>query len=144
MIFTFATLNTGQSEFSRSDDVDAQTLSVLRPLIAGKRFDIPGVTDRLVCDVAVDGRNASFAVMDRSGMPVVYGIVCSDDESSGDLWAVIRDMYERVFAGPPKSTKPEVPYLAVMLMPGLAVYPQSARWLGDFERCVAVAVMGNG
>lgn len=34
---------------------------------------------------------------------------------------------------------PGEPWCAVRLEPGIALYPETAHWLGDFERCLAWA-----
>ncbi|QNM94879.1 hypothetical protein [Chitinimonas koreensis] len=39
----------------------------------------------------------------------------------------------------PKSQRPPAPWCAVALYPVLQQHPEAARWMGDFERCVAWA-----
>jgi hypothetical protein len=39
----------------------------------------------------------------------------------------------------PMPDRPQTPWCAAKLMPGLSAYPAAAMWLGDMERCVAWA-----
>ena len=57
-------------------------------------------------------------------------------------WKLFEDLYLETtdqcpvdWVMPPKP--PSAPWLAVVLLPGIATDTDAAHWLGDFERCLA-------
>ncbi len=80
--------------------------------------------------MTVDG-TAALVTVYREDAPLVTFGVAADQAGAAALWPLL---------GQSEAPEPSaVPWLAVRLQPGLALYPGDADWLRDFERCWAWA-----
>ncbi len=141
-MLVFTTLNTGQSEMSRREDVADDIIDILEPLCKSGRFRIPAVDEGLFCNVKSYKNSGSFDVSDDSGKPVVMGLVCNDDSDSSAMWSGLEHAYSSIYKNNSVAARPELtPWLAITILPGLALYPAAAHWLADFERAVAWTIL---
>jgi len=64
--------------------------------------------------------------------------IAAESRCAPSLWRLLTEV------GPAAATLPDLdrpaqPWCAARLEAGLAIYPEAAHWLGDFERCLAWA-----
>jgi hypothetical protein len=83
-----------------------------------------------------DGRCllASVSASDET-LLVTFGVAAHARCGAG-LWRVLTEMPKLINPAP---TRPQAPWCAARLQPGLVIYPSAAYWLGDLERCIAWA-----
>ncbi len=68
-------------------------------------------------------------------MPLITLGVAKRSRHGAALWQMMVDAFDAHRA----TRMPAEPWIAVALHASIAAYPDSAEWLGDFERCVAWA-----
>ena len=136
-------LDTGDTRDCRRGEVADDVIAMLRPLldraVAGwpdACVPVPGDVRPPGCTLtARKGRGALLVTVcgpRRNGLPVplvTFG-VASCSLANAWLW---RKWLQR------DDPRPPLPWCAVQLLPGLAVFPEATHWLGDFERCCAWA-----
>lgn len=152
------TLPTGHSTISPRSEVHPDTLLTLAPILGPGHHPIPGLDGFSVMHVPVPGENAAvFTVyppgLDALDHPLVTCGVVWHHASSEALWDHIERLYLQVsesgggamLGGGALAAEPvmpgSVPWLAVILLPGIIAHPDAAAWLGDFERCYAWALI---
>lgn len=139
------TLNTSHINRSSRADVCDASLDTLRPwlaaaILSGKPEHLPGALAHYRASAMLDGGALVVTVYaaERAGvsrvkpMPLCVVSVAQDRQPS--LWGLLNDLH-----GQRGAPEPEAPWCAVALLPTLADDMQAARWLGDFERCIAWA-----
>jgi hypothetical protein len=78
----------------------------------------------------------------KGEIPLVHCLLAIAGEGQDvRYWTLIEAMYlDMTDKSPLDWALPEkpssAPWLAVVLLPGLAFDPEAAEWLGDFERCM--------
>lgn len=142
------TLNTGDTRQSWRHEIDPSVMpriaAILEAALAADELDdgqasgvplpIPGY--RL--SASGDGRCllASVSAEDDTGL-ATFGVAAHARCGAG-LWRVLTEIPTAI---DPMPDRPQAPWCAVKLMPGLAIYPSAAQWLGDFERMIAWAFL---
>lgn len=145
------TLNTGHSRRSPRDEVTPETLQLLAPLVRFRGGRLPGgYREYRVTIVAETPGEAAFTVQRvRDNAPLVTCFVCWDRARATPLWDIVlaqipvlaRDFPPGFLPAtlPPRPV--HVPWLATLAWPTLLLDPDAAFWLGDFERCLAWALI---
>ena len=67
-------------------------------------------------------------------IPLVTFAVARKPRHAAKLWSLL---LRRGVVAPPPPVMPGTPWVATVLHPTLAAFPDSVDWLGDFTRCVA-------
>ena len=62
--------------------------------------------------------------------------VATHARCAAGLWRVLTEVPATII---PMPARPQTPWCAVRLRPGLIIYPAAAHWLGDMERLIAWA-----
>lgn len=144
------TLNTGHVHLSPRSDVSAEAIAYCEGLI-----------DRMIALGGVDGGGGAIEgfgdyrahgfvplpgflvviVEAQDGMCLAQFATPASQEIAARAWREwMAHLATEVRVGfTPPSEPPPHPWTGVMLEGGLALHPDAALWLGDFERCVAWA-----
>lgn len=142
------TLDTGHQRDSYRAEVGEDVIETLWPLLVravrGEHVPVPGADDPPCTMAGGVGRDRAL-LLTVSGppahgvahCPIVQIAVASSSLASAELWRVM-------FGGDRDDRTPRPPWCVVRMMPGIAIYPQAARWLGDYERSVAWAWLAGG
>lgn len=146
------TLDTGHQRDSYREEVPDDVVALLRPFldraVAGERVAVPGDLQPPGCTMIASRGSARALLVTVSGPPyegrAVHPIlpppppplchigVAPNSLASAELW-------RRWIGGERDDRTPSPPWCVVQLLPGLALHPQAAHWLGDLERCLAWA-----
>lgn len=135
------TLNTGHSRITDLGEIDDVVFEVLGPLVHQTIFEIPNLAPWR-CKVRLLGGGALFEILRGSDSAVICGLAW-DDALAANIWAGLETFYFRLgdaglIEGEYVLMPMRAPWLAVILMPGLATSTmQDIGWMGDFERCMA-------
>lgn len=152
---TFLTVNSGHAQPSSRAEVKQFTTNMLYPLVmanGGAIPNLPGWTFRLT---PVAG-GAFFSVSNGADI-VTAGAVVGTQAAADELWPHLEQMHLANYQGMiqmlggakhlpnnwianPVRPK-ELPWLAVVLQPGLVKHPFAGIWLADFEKCLAWTVL---
>lgn len=134
MTLPHITLMTGNTMTHRLDIIAPEAVAACRALVAAGRGPVPGFPS---FRVEVDG--PLFTVW-RGQEPIVTCGVGSDPLLWQSLVSLQRSIGMEVRASMPAAGR----WLAVAILPGMAMLTQSdIGWLGDFERCMAAALLTN-
>lgn len=140
------TLQTGHARDSFAGEVSPDVLALCRRLIAdclamdGAKIPIPNFPGFYLTAGDVGGRTLLGSVWYgiKNPVPLINFAVATRSRNAAIAW---REMHK--FATLPSKTDidevPPVPWIAVSFEPDMMFYPDAARWLGDFERCLAWA-----
>ena len=152
------TFNTGDVRESPRSEVGNDVVRLLQPLCANGCHDIPNSGGCTVTVTRVPG-GAMFTVHAPApvrGMPRLPLVTCAcawAPVSVAELWDCTENLYHRIteqgggvmLAEGALAASPEqpeaLPWLAVVLHLGLGFARNHADWLGDFERCLAWALI---
>lgn len=110
---------------------------MLRPLLdcmlTGEEVDVPAVTPPCTMTAAADGGMLLVTVwgppQQGARVPIATIGVAPKSRGAERLWDALR--------APARTERPAAPWCAAKLWPGLALCPDAAHWLGDFERVLA-------
>lgn len=157
------TLPTGHDRLSPRSEVSAGTLRALAPILREAGGEIPGIGGGHRVRITRAQGCAVYTVdcapprPDVPRPPLVTCWLAASPEGAAAAWADA----ERLYLALSEATGPlgraqrdlgtewpaqpaELPWLAVLTLPGLAFAPAAAQWLGDFERCLAWALLEEG
>ncbi len=148
---THLTLNTGHS-VEQPDSGPSGVVESMRSLLRGGSLGLvaPNLAQFRV-EVFRDAGGAVFTVF-RGSDPIVMCGVASERESADEIWMsleqvylTLSDSYPAEMAARHSPEQPSsLPWLAVMLFPTIALQPAGTMdWLGDFERCMAWALLDD-
>ena len=132
------TLSTGHNRRSPSSEVGAGVIAWLRPwleklLTGGVPLPLPEPSlARYSAAAHIEQGGLVMTVFAGADALVTFAIA-GRSRQSAPLWAYITAQH----GATPGLTAPDAPWLAVAVRAGFAAHPDSAEWLGDFERCVA-------
>jgi hypothetical protein len=147
------TLQTGHCAHSDRSEVRDDVLALVAPWLAGiinsgNLHPMPvQELSHLSARATVDHGCLLLTVFAPSGpfiagqahhgkdIPLITLAVAQRSRQGAELWPMLIE----AFSASPKTKKPEEPWLAVALQPGLIAYRAEAAMLADFERCVAWA-----
>ncbi len=137
------TLNTGHASRIRPGDVSGETLARVGPWLAalGKSglsapLPVSALADYTAHATAQDGALA-VTISAPSGLPLVTLGVAARSRHAVELWDGLASLAKA------DVKRPTAPWCAVVLWPALAAHPDAAEWLGDLERCIALAWVNN-
>lgn len=137
------TLTTGHSRRSWRHEITPEIMPRLVELVATAREDsgalLPGITPRCWLAITDTARCALASIRTDDDVPVLTFAVADHQRCGSQLWQMLIE----TASVPCVSTiadRPETPWCAVRLDTGIALMgEQSAKMLGDLERCVAWA-----
>ena len=149
---TFLTITSGHSQPSPLAEARF-ALPALRPLVLAGGGAVPGQQPYTFKVTSIEG-GAVFSVHEGAIILAFCGVAYAP-VAAGQIWDSLAEAhvasYEAVVAqlgfNTPDSwlASPQqpvsLPWLAVTLQPGLLLRPSAARWLADFERCVAWTII---
>ena len=153
------TTSTGHTRRSPRSEVADDTLAIVRPILRAAlrgRAAIPGVPDGYSITAASEGDSLIATVWHDHEWPpsatvgreqdhapriatdpyaplVTIGVARSDADALA-LWAQLRTHGDVALDRPPPAA-----WCAAVIHQTIALYPDAAHWLGDFERCLAWA-----
>jgi hypothetical protein len=141
------TLNTGHTVDSPRASVGREAIEALRPLARHGGL-IPGCAP---FRVAVNhGAGAAVFTIERGQEQIVTSAMAWTVEGEAVAWPAVEALYlnlsdrhPRLFAPAKEAIRPaSLPWLAVVLLPSLLNQSRNdVGWLGDFERCMAWAIL---
>jgi len=141
------TLNTGRTVEQSRSSVHDEVIQVLLPMIQAGGGPLPSPFSAY--HVTLAGRTGAFAfTLWRGRDPVVLCGLVSDPSGEQQVWDAIEEAYlnlsdkhPALFAPAKAPVKPQcLPWLTCLMM--LATTPKiDLEWLGDFERCLAWALL---
>jgi hypothetical protein len=153
------TLNNGHTRWSSREEVDPEVLGLLAPMARSGRHPI-AQTDCHVSVTSLPGV-ALFTVEappvpELPATPYAPLATCAviwTTEHEQQVWESMEKLHLQIAesgdgamlasgalaASPDKPAS--LPWLAIVLLPGSAFYPQHMNWLGEFERCLAWAFL---
>ena len=130
MLLRHITLLTGHCATHRLDTLSAEAVAACRALLPSGG-PVPGFPA-----FRVEIQAPIFTIF-RGREPL---LTCALGQTNPGLWKLLCDTQSR-FA-PASPPEPAGQWLAVVLLPGLANTAQAdISWLGDFERCMAAALL---
>ncbi len=142
------TVNTGDAVDQDPGDVSDDAISALVPLVKrGGPLPAPLGAFRveIVRETIVP---AAVFKVHRGPDLIMVCWLCWDIAVGEAIWGEVFDTYLKVTALLPEvpaesAAMPDsIPWLAVMLLPGITQQTQdNIAWLGDFERCMAFAIL---
>lgn len=147
------TLNNGHARQSPRSEVGEDTLALLTPLVAAGGGVLPAPFDTyhltVVREPEQPGRATFTVAALPEGNPLVTCFCCWQPQGEARFWAFVgafidgqrRDFLAGFLPGGMPRRPQAVPWLAVLIWPGLALHPDAVGWLGDLERCVAWALI---
>lgn len=142
---THLTLNTGHS--AERDPCDPRALAFLRPLCF-KGGPVPAFAGFRV-EVGHGEGCASFSVH-RGRDLITFSMVAWTGDGAANAWREIESLYFRMSDQAPQmfaaSAAPDMPaslpWCTTLLLPGMAAQrTQDLEWIGDFEGCMAEALI---
>jgi len=140
------TLKTGHERISPRSEVGAGVIETLAPLLAraidgehvGLR-QVPGYT----WTAADAGRCCTFTLWAQhteggrpEPVPVLTVGIADHSRCGATLWRLLHERSDPRYATDP-SRQPPTPWCADRIEIGMALYPETAEWSGDWSRCVA-------
>jgi len=126
------TLNTGNLVASPRDQVLPKTVRWLAPMVRKGRGAPAGIP------FAITNRGEDTALFSIGEPPVVFCACCWAEDRSAEAWAAMLATMRGLGMTRAPETRPAVPWLAVLLLPGMAAMPvETVAQLGDMERCLA-------
>lgn len=145
------TLSTGHVRDSPRSEVSKETIDALAPvleqLLAGDEIAVPWVSGDYTINGAAGGDCFIATIWSRGGAPVVTIGCARGPREAVRLWeqlhatAVIDELQPQTIAGAaPLGER----WCAARLEIGIAAHPDTAHWLGDFERCLAWTWIDRG
>lgn len=147
------TLNNGHSRPSPRSEVQDDTIVMIAGLLATAGSPLPAPFDAYRLTVARsegEPASATFTVQRRDNdLPLVTCFCYWGDGDGARFWAVVGTQLDTIRQQFPRGTMPArlprlpriVPWLSVLIWPTAAIDPEALGWLGDFERCVAWALV---
>lgn len=130
MIIHHVTLITGDVATHRLDTIDPRAIRACRALLPSGG-PIPHCSP-----FRVEVLGPVFSVW-RAREPIV---TCGLGEGVDETWEALQELQKR--SAPVLATPPASRWLAVAILPGItAVSKNDISWLGDFERCMAAAIL---
>ena len=149
------TLNTGHIRESPRDEVGADILAVLAPLVAEDGGPLPppfgGYHLTIARGEGEAAGSALYTFTGARGLPLATCLICWRPEIAAETWARMVTLRTAavtlgVATMPANARRPAtVPWLAVLLWPSLAFDRGDAlSWLGDAERVIAWALIEEG
>ncbi len=155
---TFLTVTSGHSQVNDRAAVKQFAVSSLVRLVQQGGGPVPGLPGWSFRLTLLPG-GAFFSVSNGADI-VAAGGVAYTEASAATLWPELEKMhlvnYDGLmklsgglakmpanWLGTPERPK-SLPWLAVVLQPGLARHPFAGAWLGDFEQCLAWTVIEVG
>ncbi len=130
MLINHITLSTGHSALHRLDTLDSSAIETCVSILP-RGGQIPGFAA-----FRVEIKGPTFTLY-RGREPLV---ICGLGHGKSDVWRAlerIQNMFGQTVANPPDGN-----WLAVVILPALAnLAPVDIGWLGDFERCLAAAIV---
>lgn len=145
------TLNTGHSVPSQKSEVADEIIALVqRELLPRAEFAIPGVGAGWCVKLSRRDTASVFSIY-YFGTPVVTCGLAIDAQASDLVWPELKHLHSlargcltkipsdwRIESRQPRS----VPWLGVVLLPTVTIVPpEDMDWLGDFERCLAWAII---
>ena len=144
---THYTLNTGHSVEQPRSAIGPEAIEALRPL-AEHGGAIPGCAP---FRVTVDhGTGSAVFTVWRAAEPIVTCALAWTPEGEAEAWPAIEKLYldlsdsrpELVAPGKEEEKPASLPWLAVVVLPFIVnQVREDISWLGDFERCLGVAIL---
>jgi hypothetical protein len=140
------TLNTGDKRRSWRHEVDDKLMvtfsQLLTKALSGNFVAIPVVQPICHFKIATQGQ-CMIATVYRQDIPLVTLGVAGDSPCSADLWRVMHDSYSGIENSQElktdRNSPPEGLWCGARIEVGLAMHRDAAKWLADFERCIAWA-----
>jgi hypothetical protein len=134
------TLNSGHVRDSPRSEVADEVLDAVRLLVVKTgAFDVPGQPG-FKTHLTLDRGAAVFDVC-IDDAPIVIGAVAWQTEYAATIWSALEIMAKQ-FGATKKPTLPAtLPWLAVLLLPTAEAWGDAMQWLGDYERCLAWAIL---
>lgn len=155
------TLNTGHRRPSPRSEVGDEALAVVAPLVhRGGGALPPPFNGYDLTIIAPEESAAAFTVERRRILtlsagkgqdqraPLISGFCCWRSSRAAGYWALVgASVHQFAAASLPARLPPRpatTPWLAILLWPSFIADPGPLGWLGDFERCVAWALIESG
>jgi hypothetical protein len=143
------TLNTGHTVEHTRDLVRGDVLAMLDPLVRSKGGNLPGPFGAFRVEIVAGNGGVVFSVL-RARDPIVTCGLAWTPEGEQELWPEIESLYLDVSDRYPAEMQPlqepvmpaKLPWLAVVMLPAMTITAKlDISWLGDFERCLAFAIL---
>jgi hypothetical protein len=145
------TLNTGHLRSSPRSEVGVAALTALRPLVRAGGGLLPGLADFRVEIAHYDKAGAALWTVSRGPEPLATSACGWVGGPASAVWAQLEASYLKLTdtavgrdVGAAFAPEPSLPWLATLLWPSIVVYPASAPWLADFNRCLAWTLITHG
>lgn len=135
------TLTTGHARHSPRAEVHDDALAIIAPwlaeaIAANRPVPLPALGLEQYTAIAIVEVGLVVTVYAPGGvLPLVTFGVAQRSRQGGPLWDTLTEHFPAA-AG---LGKPDEPWCAVAVHPGIIACPGAQEWLGDFERCVAWA-----
>ncbi|MDB5926469.1 MAG: hypothetical protein JWN13_5405 [Betaproteobacteria bacterium] len=133
------TLTTGHTRRSWRHEIDPALMPRIAELVESAREETGALIQmEPECWLRIeDTRKCALITVSAHGqLPLMTMAVATHARCGAQLWRLLHDTAQLKF---PERERPALPWCAVRLETGLALYPGAAHWLGDMERCVAWA-----
>jgi hypothetical protein len=146
------TANSGNVAETGREMVDQVVIDRLLPVVDAQEGDLPEVGLAVDIMTPLDERRrrlpgAAFFQIEAPGArmsqtPYVMAVACWRADREADAWQQFRDLVAEFTGGAPNREPPDLPWLAVYVLPyALALPPETVTTLGDLERCLAWALI---
>jgi hypothetical protein len=134
------TLNSGHVRDSPRSEVADEVLDAVRLLVVKTgSFDVPGQPGWRT-NLTLDQGAAVFDVR-QGNAPIVMCAVAWSTKNAEEVWAVLARMATQFGTPKPPSMPAAVPWIGVLLLPTAVGAQEAMDWLGDYERCLAWAIL---
>lgn len=151
---THITLNSGHSRQSARSEIRDDIITLVSDLItralAGEKPPLPQLANYYLTGTRDEGalvvtvwRNATPKGQLPQRVPIAtIGVAIKDGDKALELWHTLHLSHksqEMPLATAKRKLPPAAPWCAARLDPGVTLFPDTAGWMGDFERCLAWA-----
>jgi hypothetical protein len=134
------TLNSGHTRSSPRSEVTDEVLGMMRLLACRSgAFDVPGQPGWRT-HLTLESGAAVFDVR-RADAPIIMCAVAWRAEGAAEVWTVLARMAVQFGVRKPPAMPAAVPWLGVLLLPTAVAAREAMDWLGDYERCLAWAIL---
>lgn len=137
------TLNTGHTRNSVRSEISDEAMAVVTEILirarSGERVMLPGEIDpKCWVEGSVGAKSARLIIHAAENRdPILDMGIALHSRAGKPLWHMMHVERKSLASATMLDEVPPEPWVAAVLLPGIARHMEAASWLGDMERCLA-------